>query len=260
MKKQQHFHDWTVYSVNCCSGCSNNCRYCYAKGMAVRFGQLTPEDWPLERVRPKDVAKKYRLYKGRVMFPSSHDITPKNMDACLTDLGKLVAAGNEILVVSKPRLACTQQLCHSFKHAKGQILFRFTIGAMDDTILRFWEPGAPSYGERLASLVHAFETGYRTSVSIEPMLDSDHTVELVDSLYPFVNDTIWLGVMNHIKKDVQIDSPETAQAVEAIMAGQADDRIREIYNNLKDCPKIRWKSQIKRVVGLPMPQDAGMDI
>ena len=31
--------EWSVKTVNCCTGCSHDCRYCYAKGMAVRFRQ-----------------------------------------------------------------------------------------------------------------------------------------------------------------------------------------------------------------------------
>ena len=54
-KKFYGFKDWAVHSVNCCTGCSNNCRYCYARGMAIRFKRTTAEEWPLERVRQKDV-------------------------------------------------------------------------------------------------------------------------------------------------------------------------------------------------------------
>ena len=24
--------DWAARTINCCTGCANNCRYCYAKG------------------------------------------------------------------------------------------------------------------------------------------------------------------------------------------------------------------------------------
>ena len=52
--------DWTASTVNCCTGCANNCRYCYAKGMAIRFKRLTAEEWPIERVRQKDVDRPQR--------------------------------------------------------------------------------------------------------------------------------------------------------------------------------------------------------
>ena len=76
--------EWSVKTVNCCTGCSHDCRYCYAKGMALRFNQITEGEWPLERIREKDVIKRQKKYNGQVMFPSSHDITPNNLKACLT--------------------------------------------------------------------------------------------------------------------------------------------------------------------------------
>ena len=149
--------EWSVKSINCCSGCSHDCRYCYAKGMAIKFKQVTESQWPLERIRPEDVTKRQRKYDGQVMFPSSHDITPNNLNACSTVLGNLLDAGNRVLVVSKPHLECIRAICEQFEAIKEQILFRFTIGACDDRILSYWEPNAPAYDERKASLISAYE-------------------------------------------------------------------------------------------------------
>ena len=90
MKNAYGTQEWSVKTVNCITGCSHDCRYCYAKGMAIRFKQVTPEEWPIERVRDHDVAKRHKNYGGQVMFPSSHDITPINVDACLVVLKKLL--------------------------------------------------------------------------------------------------------------------------------------------------------------------------
>ena len=121
--------DWTASTVNCCTGCANNCRYCYAKGMAIRFKRLTAEEWPIERVRQKDVDRPPRLYPGRIMFPSSHDITPSNFEACMTVLDKLIGGGNQVLIVSKPRFDIIREICLEFREDRGKIMFRFTIGA-----------------------------------------------------------------------------------------------------------------------------------
>ena len=73
--KKHGTQDWADITVNCCTGCSHDCVYCYAKGMAYRFGQVSPGQWASERIRPRDVARSHRRYPGTVMFPSSHDIT-----------------------------------------------------------------------------------------------------------------------------------------------------------------------------------------
>ncbi len=45
MKTANGVQEWATYSADIDAGCTNNCRYCYAKGMAIRFGRATPESW-----------------------------------------------------------------------------------------------------------------------------------------------------------------------------------------------------------------------
>lgn len=236
-KGQSGTQEWAEKTVNCCTGCSNNCRYCYARQMAVRFKQVTENQWPEARVREHDVVKKHRDYRELVMFPSSHDITIENLDACRTVLRNLLVAGNDVLVVSKPDPQCIQALCEDCVDYKDKVLFRFTIGAMSDELLSLWEPGAPSFQDRVQALKHVFNNGLQTSVSIEPMVDADNVENLVFELLPYVTETVWVGKMNYLGR-VVIDSPEMADAVERVRASQTDDRILEIYQNLKDIPQV----------------------
>jgi len=256
--KSSGTREWAVRSVNCCSGCSHDCRYCYAREMAVRYRQLKPEQWKEEKIRWKDVTKRYGHIEGTVMFPSSHDITPHNLLACLIVLRKLLEAGNRVLIVSKPHLECIEAICRAFEEHKAQILFRFTIGAMDNQILSFWEPNAPSYEERKEALKHAFQKGFETSVSAEPMLDSDRIEDLIKDLMPYVTNAIWIGLMNHLK-GVRAEYEPAKVALQKISEGQTKDRIMAIYRRLSANPKIKWKSHIKKIVGIPLAERAGLD-
>jgi len=193
------------------------------------------------------------------MFPTTHDITPPVLDACLTVIRNLLAAGNRILVVSKPHLDCISEICRVFRTAKEQLLFRFTIGADQDGILGYWEPGAPGFDERLLSLEYAFEEGFETSVSVEPMLDANNVDRLVRTLKTFVSDSIWIGKMNGIPHRLRIENDADREQMERIAGAQADDRIAAIYGSLKGEPKVKWKESIKKVVGLEVPTEAGRD-
>ena len=246
-KPKSGTQEWAEKTVNCCTGCSNNCRYCYGRQMAVRFGQVKEEEWSSMHIRQHDVDRKHRNYGGLVMFPSSHDITRGNLDACRTVLAKLLAAGNEVLVVSKPDLTCIMDLCETCGDFRDNMLFRFTIGAMDNGLLSFWEPGAPSFEERREALKFAFENGFQTSVSAEPMIDADNVIRLVAELLPYVTETIWVGKMNHLGR-IMIDSAKTAEAIEWVKASQSDDRILAIVNSLSGLGQVRWKDSIRRVV------------
>ena len=252
--------EWATDNVNNSTGCKNVCRYCWACADALRRKQVASRDeWAICRVRVKDILKKHPRYSGRVMFPSSHDILPENIYACLITLEKLLRAGNRVLIVSKPRLEMIEILCRHLKRYQSSILFRFTIGARDNEILSYWEPGAPRYEERRQSLQYAYDKKFATSVSIEPMLDAAHIDELVADLQPLVTDAIWIGKMNRIRHCVDITDDTVEKAVLGIEAGQTDENIMTIYDRHKDNPKIKWKGGIKKLVGLNSPERPGMD-
>lgn len=247
MKNNGGVSEWSKKPINFCTSCPANCRYCYAKHIAVRFKQVKEEDWGNMKVREKDVRKKHRNYGTRVMIPSSHDIVPQNLTESLTVLENLLSVGNEVLIVSKPHLECVRAICEAFADYREQIIFRFSIGAMDNNILKLWEPGATSYDERKACLQMAFELGFDTSISSEPMLDSENIVELVADLQPFVTETHWIGKLNDLGR-IKANSPEVAAAIEKVRQGQTDSRIMDIYHELGHLPHIRWKDSISKVI------------
>ena len=180
------------------------------------------------------------------MFPSSHDITPLNLNACENVIYQLINAGNDVLVVSKPHFECIESLCSFFKYDREKILFRFTIGARDDAILSYWEPNAPAYDERLASLIYAYENGFETSVSVEPMLDSANIDALISDLSPYVTNAIWVGTMNHLGRFEKGSDMVLRQAIKTIQRGQTDANIKAIYQRYKHNPLIKWKKEIKK--------------
>jgi DNA repair photolyase len=252
--------EWSVASVNCITGCSHNCRYCYARYNATaRFRRMPADQWPIMRVRPDDVQKKRKRYPGTVMFPTTHDITPEILEPCLTVLTNLLSVGNSVLVVSKPHSECVAAICEECAVHKEHILFRFTIGADDDRLLSYSEPGAPNYQERLSSLRLAYRKGFRTSVSIEPMLDSPNIFRHVTNLSPYVTDSIWIGKLNNIRSRVRAVTDEDRAAIKRIEDGQTDDRIFEIYNSLKNFPLMRWKDSVKKIVGIETLSEPGRD-
>lgn len=248
-------NEWAKTTANCITGCAHRCLYCYANEMAARFGRVHPEGWGHEVVNEKAAAKGYGKRKGSVMFPTTHDITPDNMDTTLPVLRRLLEAGNQVLVVSKPHLEVVQRIAAEFDDYKAQVLLRFTIGALDDRILAFWEPGAPGRGERFASLLLANRAGWRTSVSMEPLLEvvEDKVVEMVHQLAPWVTEDIWIGKLNkgaeRLKKNGQWNE-KTERCLSYLEASQSDDRIRALHARLEHHPLVMRKESIKTVVGL----------
>jgi len=252
--------EWASHSVNISTGCKNDCKYCYAKSNAIRFGKATPASWSYPVVNQKSVNQKRSKLNGTVMFPTAHDISPDNIADCVIVLTKLLEAGNKVLIVSKPHLECIKSLCEALIQYKDQILFRFTIGSYNDDILKFWEPNAPRFSERLTSLAYAHGAGFQTSVSCEPMLDA-HVEDVIEVVRSFVTDAIWIGKPNKLMLRAQMNGADkaTLDAAEKWLAIYTDEFIWSLYHKYEDDPMIKWKDSIKQIVGLDRPTVKGLD-
>ena len=241
--------EWAEKNENIALGCPNRCLYCFASHTANRFKRRARKDWQIEELTKRAFVTSYPKRSGVIMYPSAHDITPFNVLAYLRVAKLMLAAGNKLLIVSKPNLECIRQLITELAPFKNQILLRFTIGTTSEEVAAFWEPGAPSPAKRISALEMAFDADFRTSVSAEPLLGGLETAQsLLAAVTPYLTDTIWIGKMNKIQQRVEQNSPLLVAAVEAIERQQTDERILCLYEKLKDNPIIRWKDSVKEVL------------
>lgn len=253
--------EWAAINFNIQTGCEHDCRYCYARSNALRFKRITKaEYWHVPVLNIAAVKRPWRKKKGTIMFPTTHDITPGNINSCVTVLKKMLEVGNRVLIVSKPHFDCVQRLCEDLVEYQNQILFRFTIGSAFDTTLKFWEPEAPCFAERVAALDLAHRCGYETSVSCEPYLDASIT-EVVRLVDPYVTDAIWIGKMNHIEQRVDIKgwTGKEFTFLREVERAQTDLAVTRLAEALKGNPKIKYKESIKKVLGIPLATEAGKD-
>ena len=238
--------DWAPKTANIIVGCTNNCVYCFAhancnkRNLKAVLAGKEPEDWSTPKFVDFDQVDLWRHTK--VMFPSSHDIELPLIERNIEAIKRLLAKNNEVLVVSKPRLDCIKRLCAEFKPS-DRILFRFTIGSFDEELLKRYEPGAPSYAERMAALKHAFDAGFQTSVSCEPLIDTANILKHCEQLKRFVREKIWLGEMT------ATGDPEAGKhevELKELRAGQKKEELLPIYQAFRDDPVIKWKSHTKK--------------
>lgn len=241
--------EWAVGSFNTQTGCKNDCRYCYAKSMAIRFKRATPASWaiaqPLRAMRP--ITGK----AGFIMYPSSHDLFPETLPQHIDAIHRIINSGHPVLFVSKPRLTCIEAICQEFTGGRDRILFRFSIGSASTDTLKLWKPGATSFKGRLESLKYAHHQGYQTSVSCEPMLD-DRIDDVITAIMPFVSESVWVGKMNSGQSRLKINGCWATHEYiyRDLMKKQSDKAIWALYLRYKDNPMIQWKESIKKVVGL----------
>jgi DNA repair photolyase len=256
--------EWAVHYQNYITGCQHNCKYCYSKADAVRYKRITADEWVNEKVRTKDVEKTYKKkYESRVMIPSSHDITPEHLNEAIIVLGKYLNAGNDVLIVTKPHIECIEAICKAFDMYKKQILFRFTIGSTDNSVLRFYEQNAPSFDERMSCLKHAYELGFETSVSCEPMLDYEPE-KLVEDVLPYITNSVWLGKANMLIKRMTTngitDEESIARANQLVEWQNTTKNIENIYEKYGNNPLVKWKESLKKALGLQLAPANAMDM
>jgi len=245
--------EWAGYRCNIGDGCHHGCLYCYAEGMKVtRWGQIeSAEAWRTEVVKEYST-KKCRKYDEPIMFPTTHDISPTYLPAYRCHLYNILNAGNRVVLVSKPHRECIEAICNEFTSFRDTMTFRFTIGALNDAVLRHWDQCAPDLEERLECLRLAFENGYKTSVSTEPMLcDRSEAEKLYYTLEPYVTEDIWFGKMNGKGGLRKSPDPEVAEQAVAVLENQTDDEILELVEQLKGLPKVAWKDSITKVINKP---------
>ena len=240
--------EWAYKNLNIDKGCPNNCSYCYAYRMAKRFKRNeNRKEWSEPKTDVKKVNKEYRKLDNKnpnlydYMFPTSHDITPLNIENCLIVLKKVLEAGNTVLITTKPNFDCIVKLCQELEKWKDIICFRFTITSFENERLKRYESHAPLFIERSESLKWAFEKGFKTSLSLEPLLDLS-PLPIIDRLEKYVNDTIWIGIMSG-KIPTELKENYTPES------------LKKIYEECRNEPqriinKIRFKDSFVNKVGL----------
>ncbi len=256
MKRLTGTREWAETNVNIQLGCEHGCRYCYARYQAVKWRKwCTAEQWLDPVIVQSKVTRSFLKRVGVVMYPSTHDVTPRNLSESICVLQKMLDAGNEVLLVSKPHLDCIEVICETFQRYRRQLSFRFTIGSMDDRVLDFWEPNAPCYAERLQCLMYAYANKYHTSVSCEPFLDFNinRIIALYKELKPYITNSFWIGKLRHFDRRVDMSGVTSEQEegfVKSLKAAQSDEVIWEIYANphLHLERLIRWKDSIRQVI------------
>jgi hypothetical protein len=88
-------------------------------------------------------------------------------------------------------------------------------------------------------------------------LDAADAVGLFRDLAPFVTDSIWIGMMNQIRR--RAAGADEAE-IRRIEQGQTVEAVRAIYAALKHERLVRWKDSYKQALWLEMATEAGLDV
>ena len=243
------FGQWCDDTFNCFTGCEHNCKCCGSCGTAIRFGREIADHWGDMVPREGAIEGTLAVPSNKtIAFPSAHDFTPGNMDLCFKYGHRLLDNGCRWLWTTKPHMEVVKRFCQEFAAYKDRITTRFTITSFDDAKSRFWETNAPLPEVRLDCLKFAADAGFVTSVSAEPMLDAPRITDLFSRVAPWTTESVWVGPMNRPRSCNRKWRGFDAE-IKALLAEQTPVKLRVIYDDLKDQPKVMWKDSFIKKMG-----------
>ena len=191
------------YSLNCYTGCTHACVYCYARFMQ----RFHPHDEPWGafvdvKVNAVEVLKRQlrRAKPGSVFVSSACDgWQPIEAQWRLTRrcCELLLDRGFHLHVLTKSALVLRDLDVFAGRPASIGI----TLTTLDEQLRELWEPGAASVQERLAVIKAAREAGLQTSVMFGPLLpflsDSQAAIDaLLEQAADLGTDQIWVDALN----------------------------------------------------------------
>lgn len=234
------------YSLNCYTGCTHACVYCYARFMQ----RFHPHDEPWGefvdvKVNAVEVLKRQlrRAEPGEVFVSSACDgWQPIEKQWRLTRrcCELLLERGFRVSLLTKSALVLRDM--DLFQGA--DVNLGVSVSTLDERLCRLWEPGAANVAKRLEVIAEAKRRGLPTSIMFGPLLPflSDSQASLTALLERAAQagiDRIWVDGLNA--------RPRVWPAV-AKLLGRHFPELREPYQRILFDPKARnaYRAELQR--------------
>lgn len=192
--------EYAPLATNPYRGCGHKCAYCYVPKV-LRLDRGTFDAGA--RIRPtfqagllRD-AKKYKAAKchGQVMLSFTTDpYPPEHHDLTSWTLKQLRDHGLGFCTLTKGGSRALRDI-HLFRPDRDA--FASTLTSLDRAVSRKWERGAADPADRIATLRAFHDRGIFTWVSLEPTLDCDTSIAIIEATHHFV-DLYKVGRVNYI--------------------------------------------------------------
>ena len=177
--------EYNPLACNLYIGCSHRCKYCYAphalqKRAEDYFGIPTPRRDILAKIEDE---LRVGIGEGQVMLSFIGDVYGQTADDCATTRGAselFLKYDAKVSILTKGGSRCLRDL-DLFSQFGDKISVGATLTFIDPTKSAEWESGAALPVDRLASLCELKEAGIHTFASLEPVIEPEETLALIDA-------------------------------------------------------------------------------
>lgn len=197
--------EYSFLALNLYRGCSHRCGYCYVPGMLrmsrQQWESLTPQARGDVTAQLRRDAKQFAGTNERVLLCFTSDpYSPEAAASRVTRQALAILRYYDIpfQVLTKGGTRATQDF--NLYGRYDAFATTMTFSAEDEHTWCRYEPGAASPADRYKALVMAKEHGIETWVSLEPVLDPDQSLKVIEETHGFV-DLYKIGILNHVPND-----------------------------------------------------------
>ena len=192
--------EYAPLATNPYRGCGHGCAYCYVPNVIKMPRKdfdagATPRPNFLIKLR-KDAAKYQTLgITEQVMFSFTTDVyNPFDTSLTRPAIEILIEHGLGFCVLTK---GGTRAWCDHDLYRPDRDAFASTLTSLDERFSRKWERNAAPPNDRIAALKAFHERGIFTWVSLEPTLDIEASLAIVEATHGFV-DLYKVGRVNYL--------------------------------------------------------------
>jgi DNA repair photolyase len=195
--------EYAELACNPYRGCGHGCAYCY---VPLIPGQPNRQEFDAGAVPKKDFLQRLcrdgerlqaRGITGQVMLSFSTDVyNPVNTSLTRPTIEILIECGFSFCVLTKGggRALVDVDLYRPVRDA-----FASTLTSLDNSFSKKWERNAALPNDRIETLQAFHERGIFTWVSLEPTLDVEASLAIVEATHSFV-DLYKVGRANYLKE------------------------------------------------------------
>jgi len=214
--------EYSPLALNLYTGCTHGCKYCYAPGVMFKsrdtfHSEVKPRTKILERLEAD--CKKMKGDPREILLCFSCD--PYQHEASITRAALVILAAYNmrVQILTKGGLRAANDF-DILK--KNDWKFGTTILFSDSKSKTQWEPYSASTGERLASLEIAHGGGIKTWLSVEPVIDPDQALQVIEWTIIGGSVDFWkIGKINYHKYiEEKIDWKKFLEDVEELLVGK----------------------------------------
>jgi DNA repair photolyase len=192
--------EYAPLAANPYRGCGHGCAYCYVPNVIKMSRKdfdagASPRENFLTELRKDAMKYKALDIKEQVMFSFTTDVyNPFDTSLTRPAIEVLIEHGLAFCVLTK---AGTQAWCDHDVYRPDRDAFASTLTSLDEGFSRKWERNAAPPADRIDALKAFHAHGIFTWVSLEPTLDIEASLAIVEATHNFV-DLYKVGRVNYL--------------------------------------------------------------